>query len=45
MRVFKLQFDARRVVCCSQNKVIVGWDFADGDPALELVGGLSLEVS
>ena len=45
MRVFKLQFDARRVVCCSQNKVIVGWDFAASDPALELVGGLCLEVS
>lgn len=34
-RVFKLQFDSRRVVCCSQNKIIVGWDFANGDRALE----------
>jgi F-box and WD-40 domain protein 1/11 len=30
-RVFKLQFDARRIICCSQASVIVGWDFANGD--------------
>ncbi|EON66892.1 hypothetical protein W97_06295 [Coniosporium apollinis CBS 100218] len=36
-RVFKLQFDARRIVCCSTDPVIVGWDFANGDPELELV--------
>jgi F-box and WD-40 domain protein 1/11 len=30
-RVFKLQFDARRIICCSQTSVIVGWDFANGD--------------
>lgn len=30
-RVFKVQFDARRIVCCSQEPVIVGWDFANGD--------------
>ncbi|KAF2154681.1 WD40 repeat-like protein [Myriangium duriaei CBS 260.36] len=34
-RVFKLQFDARRIVCCSQNKTIVGWDFANADKNLE----------
>ncbi|KAI5256812.1 WD40 repeat-like protein [Aureobasidium subglaciale] len=34
-RVFKLQFDSRRIVCCSQNRVIVGWDFAAGDIDLE----------
>jgi F-box and WD-40 domain protein 1/11 len=34
-RVFKLQFDNRRIVCCSQNRVIVGWDFAAGDADLE----------
>ena len=34
-RVFKLQFDSRRIVCCSQNRVIVGWDFAAGDTDLE----------
>lgn len=34
-RVFKLQFDSRRIICCSQNRVIVGWDFANGDPDLE----------
>lgn len=34
-RVFKLQFDARRIVCCSQNPTIVIWDFANGDKALE----------
>jgi F-box and WD-40 domain protein 1/11 len=30
-RVFKLQFDARRVICCSQDPKIVGWDFANDD--------------
>lgn len=34
-RVFKLQFDSRRIVSCSQNRIIVGWDFAAGDPDLE----------
>ena len=34
-RVFKLQFDARRIICCSQTSVIVGWDFCNGDPELE----------
>ena len=34
-RVFKLQFDARRIVCCSQEPVIVGWDFANGDREIE----------
>lgn len=36
-RVFKLQFDARRIVCCSQSPVIVGWDFCNGNPELEQV--------
>lgn len=30
-RVFKLQFDSRRILCCSQDPIIVGWDFANGD--------------
>lgn len=30
-RVFKLQFDARRIICCSQDPKIVGWDYANGD--------------
>ncbi|KAI1004543.1 hypothetical protein K3495_g3670 [Podosphaera aphanis] len=30
-RVFKLQFDARRIICCSQTNIIVGWDFANND--------------
>jgi hypothetical protein len=34
-RVFKLQFDARRIVCCSQDSRIFGWDFANGDPEVE----------
>ena len=29
--VLKLQFDARRLICCSQDPKIVGWDFANGD--------------
>ncbi|KAG9781990.1 hypothetical protein ABEF93_005512 [Exophiala dermatitidis] len=33
-RVFKLQFDARRIVSCSQDSRIVGWDFANGDPEI-----------
>jgi F-box and WD-40 domain protein 1/11 len=33
-RVFKLQFDARRIICCSQTTTIVGWDFANGDEKL-----------
>ena len=43
-RVFKLQFDARRIVCCSQNRIIVGWDFANGDPDLKRVGSWSVET-
>lgn len=44
-RVFKLQFDARRIVCCSQNRTIVGWDFANGDEELERLGEWSLETA
>ncbi|KAI1292927.1 hypothetical protein F5Y03DRAFT_15582 [Xylaria venustula] len=36
-RIFKLQFDARRIICCSQVSTIVGWDFCNGDPELEEV--------
>ena len=34
-RVFKLQVDARRIVCCSQDSRIIGWDFANRDPEIE----------
>lgn len=34
-RIFKLQFDARKIVCCSQAPVIVGWDFCNADVELE----------
>ncbi|KLP14613.1 putative F-box/WD-repeat protein [Fusarium fujikuroi] len=34
-RVFKLQFDAHKIICCSQTPTIVGWDFCNKDPALE----------
>ncbi|KAK5174211.1 uncharacterized protein LTR77_001291 [Saxophila tyrrhenica] len=37
-RIFKLQFDPRRIICCSQNNTIVGWDFACGERELEWVG-------
>jgi F-box and WD-40 domain protein 1/11 len=37
-RVFKLQFDARRIICCCQTFTIVGWDFCNGDVELEAVG-------
>jgi len=33
-RVFKLQYDVRRIICCSQTSVIVGWDFCAEDPEL-----------
>lgn len=33
-RVFKLQFDARRIICCSQDPKIVGWDFANADEGI-----------
>jgi F-box and WD-40 domain protein 1/11 len=35
-RVFKLQFDARRIICCSQDPTIVGWDFAQNDKDIML---------
>jgi F-box and WD-40 domain protein 1/11 len=34
--VYKLQFDSRRIICCSMEPVIVGWDFANGDREIEL---------
>lgn len=34
-RVFKLQFDPRMIICCSQDSRIVGWDFANLEPNLE----------
>ncbi|KAK4642569.1 hypothetical protein QC761_510070 [Podospora bellae-mahoneyi] len=34
-RVHQLQYDARRIICCSQTSVIVGWDFCNGDKELE----------
>ncbi|KAI1439033.1 hypothetical protein GGR50DRAFT_219951 [Xylaria sp. CBS 124048] len=36
-RIFKLQFDASRIICCSQVSTIVGWDFCNGEPELEEV--------
>jgi F-box and WD-40 domain protein 1/11 len=36
-RVFKLQFDAHKIICCSQTSTIVGWDFCNGDSELEAV--------
>ncbi|PHH71607.1 hypothetical protein CDD82_6426 [Ophiocordyceps australis] len=34
-RIFKLQFDARKIICCSQASVIVGWDFCNEEAELE----------
>lgn len=34
-RVFKVQFDARKLICASQDYRIVGWDFACGDEEIE----------
>ena len=33
-RVFKLQFDARKIICASQDHKIVAWDFACNDDHL-----------
>ena len=33
-RIYKLQFDARMIVCSSQDPRIVGWDFACDDPEI-----------
>jgi len=44
-RVFKLQYDARRIICCSQTNVIVGWDFCNGDPELETASRFFAAVS
>jgi len=44
-RIFKLQFDARRIICCSQNATIVGWDFANGERELEWVGEWCAETA
>ena len=33
-RVFKLQFDARWIICCSQDTRIVGWDYAADDESI-----------
>ncbi|ATY65508.1 F-box and WD domain protein [Cordyceps militaris CM01] len=34
-RVFKLQFDARKIICCTQSQIIVGWDFCNDDQELQ----------
>ena len=36
-KVFKLQFDARWIICCCQDSKIMGWDFADADA--EIIAG------
>ncbi|RPB02579.1 WD40 repeat-like protein [Choiromyces venosus 120613-1] len=33
-RVFKLQFDARWIICCSQDSKIIGWDYAADDQGI-----------
>jgi F-box and WD-40 domain protein 1/11 len=35
-RVYKLQFDARRIICCSTEPTILGWDYANGDIDIEI---------
>ncbi|OIW25593.1 WD40 repeat-like protein [Coniochaeta ligniaria NRRL 30616] len=34
IHLHQLQFDAHRIICCSQTSVIVGWDFNNADPEL-----------
>jgi len=31
----QLQYDVRRIICCSQTSVIVGWDFCNDDDELQ----------
>ncbi|KAL4742562.1 WD40-repeat-containing domain protein [Aspergillus similis] len=33
-RIFKIQFDARKIICASQDPRIVGWDFVGDDEEL-----------
>ncbi|KAI5837457.1 WD40-repeat-containing domain protein [Morchella snyderi] len=33
-RVFKLQFDARWIICCSQDSKIIGWDYAADEESI-----------
>jgi len=40
----QLQFDAHRIICCSQTSVIVGWDFCNGDAELAEVARLFATV-
>jgi F-box and WD-40 domain protein 1/11 len=35
-RIYKLQFCSRRLLCCSMEPIIVGWDFANGDKEIEI---------
>jgi F-box and WD-40 domain protein 1/11 len=35
-RIYKLQFCSRRLLCCSMEPIIVGWDFAAGDKEIEI---------
>ncbi|KAL6232571.1 hypothetical protein BDW75DRAFT_18405 [Aspergillus navahoensis] len=34
-RIFKIQFDARKIICASQDPRIVGWDFVSDDEELD----------
>ncbi|KAL5048977.1 hypothetical protein BDW71DRAFT_176923 [Aspergillus fruticulosus] len=34
-RIFKIQFDARKIICASQDPRIVGWDFVGDDEELD----------
>ena len=36
--IFGVDFDDRRVVCCSESSTIVGWDFANEDPGIIACG-------
>ncbi|KAF9887999.1 hypothetical protein FE257_009389 [Aspergillus nanangensis] len=43
-RVFKVQFDARKIVCASEDPLIVGWDFAGPDEDLMEVSRFFTDV-
>ncbi|KAF2675105.1 WD40 repeat-like protein [Microthyrium microscopicum] len=44
-RIYKLQFCSRRLLCCSVEPIIVGWDFCCGDRDLEIASEFFSEES
>ncbi|KAL5606907.1 hypothetical protein BROUX41_003283 [Berkeleyomyces rouxiae] len=43
-RIFKVQFDATRIIACTQKSTIVGWDFCSDDRELKVLERLFLPI-